>query len=682
MKRVALSMAIPVLAVCFVLCALNSANALSPTSPVTANVSTSPSVTYTLTATLLGHVEIEPGDFYAVVGEKVLLGKLPYITIVSNCNNPWQCQITTTAVSTDVPRVYEGIDVGGGRLYEQYQGAVISVTESGTITVLYQPPGQEWSGWGRCEGDGTYAYCRKSVQGTLSVLSFDTNTPTVIYSITTPYVWTARDLLVAFMYQARIDDTDGYTVCVSNLRAGSQTCNFIGQSSPSITQEKLALFPHLNTLYVQIGSHLYTYSVPTLTLQPEEEITLPLGSYIQAYGRDWLLVGAGSYDPNVSRLYVYRPQRLQGAVFQKEFLVPLYLYVRGYNDSLAIIGLEPDVGFVDFTRPEPQFYIYSYRTKGYPGVRTLRLGDRLIFAYSHHLSVYSLTNMAESGRYLLTPTEVYTPATDHDHRLLMMGSRYYYLFDFSSYPPEVVSGTVSPDVASCWWKAIRGNYAYGTCSPRQGWPRDFSTSPDENVVYGYPATLDLSSMQIASTMNSQMFGPFVTSDKIYAFVTQTVGTGIVITVSVLSNDPNNLSVSQVLPNSVSLPNWGWMQSDRYEHSLFVWMMDIDDCRWRPYLVKLDLSVPRVITTPINSNDQLAGADDLYVYLYNLTGQHHGFSHDFTRHYIFDSPPAFGTLLVAPRLLIVQSSGCWVYARPEISFPYKAYLPIVVRSGGN
>jgi hypothetical protein len=148
-------------------------------------------------------------------------------------------------------------------------------------------------------------------------------------------------------------------------------------------------------------------------------------------------------------------------------------------------------------------------------------------------------------------------------------------------------------------------------------------------------------MQIASTMNSRMFGPFVTNDKIYAFVTQTVGTGIVITVSVLSNDPNNLFVSRVLPNSVSLPNWGWMQSGRYEHSLFVQMMDIDD-RWgRPYLVKLDLSVPQVITTPIGPNDRLAGADDLYVYLYNMTRLRHGFSHDFTRHYIFDSPPHLG-----------------------------------------
>jgi hypothetical protein len=510
------------------------------------------------------------------------------------------------------------------------------------------------------------------------VLSFDTNTPTVVYSITTSYVWTARDLLVAFMYQARIDDTDGYTVCVSNLRAGSQTCNYIGQSSPSSTQEKLAVFPHLNTLYVQIGSHLYTYSVPTLTLQLEEEITLPLGSYIQAYGRDWLLVGAGSYDPDISRLYVYRPQRLRGAVFQKEFLVPLYLHVRGYNDSLAIIGLEPDMGFVDFTRPEPQFYLYSYRKYGGLGTRTFRFGDRLIFAYPYYLSAYSLTNMAESGRYLLTPTEIYTPVTDYDHRLLMMGSHYYYLFDFSSYPPEVVSGTVSSEVASCWWKAIRGNYAYGTCSPQQEWPRDLSTSPDENIVYGYPATLDLSSMQIASTMNSRMFGPFVTSDKIYAFVTQTVGTGIVITVSVLSNDPNNLSVSQVLPYSVSLPNWGWMRSGRYEHSLFVQMIDN---WWRLYLVKLDLSVPRVITKPLDSN-YLDGADDLCVYLHNMIGQHYGLSHDFTRYYIFDSLPAVGTLQVAPRLLIVGDFGYWVYARPEISFPYKAYLPIVVRSGGN
>jgi hypothetical protein len=122
MKRVILSTAIPVLAVCFVLCALNSANALSPTSPVTANASPSPSVTYTLTATLLGHVEIEPGGFYAVAGKKVLLGGLPYIAIVSNCNNPWQCQITTTAVSTDVPRVYGGIDVGGGKLYDRSLG--------------------------------------------------------------------------------------------------------------------------------------------------------------------------------------------------------------------------------------------------------------------------------------------------------------------------------------------------------------------------------------------------------------------------------------------------------------------------------------------------------------------------------------------------------------------------------
>jgi hypothetical protein len=681
MKRVILSTAIPVLAVCFVLCALNSANALSPTSPVTANASPSPSVTYTLTATLLGHVEIEPGGFYAVAGKKVLLGGLPYIAIVSNCNNPWQCQITTTAVSTDVPRVYGGIDVGGGKLYERTWGTVISVTESGTITVLYQPPEQWRSGWSRCEGDGTYAYCWKSVGSTLGVLSFDTNTPTVVYSITTSYVWTARDLLVASLNSKWVSGSWEYTVCVSDLRSGLQTCNYIGQY-PTGEKEGLAIFPHLNTLYVQIGSHLYTYSVPTLTLQLEEEITLPLGSYIQAYGRDWLLVGAGSYDPDVSRLYVYRPQRLQKAVFQKEFLVPLYLYVQGYNDSLAIIGLAWEVGFVDFTRPEPQFYLYSYRKYGGLGTRTFRFGDRLIFAYPYYLSAYSLTNMAESGRYLLTPTEIYTPVTDYDHRLLMMGSRYYYLFDFSSYPPEVVSGTVSPEVASCWWKAIRGNYAYGTCSPRRGWPRDLSTSLDENVVYGYPATLDLSSMQIASTMNSRMFGPFVTNDKIYAFVTQTVGTGIVITVSVLSNDPNNLFVSRVLPNSVSLPNWGWMQSGRYEHSLFVQMIDIDNYGWRPYLVKLDLGVPQVITTTWFYNDQLAGADDLYVYLHNLTGQHHGFSHDFTRHYIFDLPPAFGTLLVAPRLLIVQFSGCWIYARPEISFPYKAYLPLVIRSGGN
>jgi hypothetical protein len=677
MKRVILSTAIPVLAVCFVLCALDSANALSPTSLVTANVSTSPSVTYTLTATLLGHVEIGPLDFYAVVGEKVLLGSLPYVAIVSNCNNSWQCQITTTAVSTDVPRVYKGIDVGGGRLYERYQGAVISVTESGTITVLYQPPGQEGTGWKHCEGDGTYVYCMPYSPNTLSVLSFDTNTPTVVYSITTSYVWTARDLLVASLNSEWVNGSWEYTVCVSDLRSGLQTCNYIGQY-PTSEEKGLAIFPHLNTLYVQIGSHLYTYSVPTLTLQLEGEITLPLGSYIQAYGRDWLLVGAGSYAPDISRLYVYRPQRLQGAVFQKEVLVPLYLYVRGYNDSLVIIGLEPDVGFMDFTRPEPQFYLYSYRKYGGLGTRTFRFGDRLVFAYPYYLSAYSLTNMAESGRYLLTPTEIYTPVTDYDHRLLMMGSRYYYLFDFSSYPPEVVSGTVSPEVASCWWKAIRGNYAYGTCSPRRGWPRDLSTSPDENVVYGYPATLDLSSMQIASTMNTQMFGPFVTSDKIYAFVTQTVGTGIVITVSVLSNDPNNLFVSQVLPDSVSLPNWGWMRSDRYEHSLFVQM--IDDW-WRLYLVKLDLSVPRVITKPLGSN-YLDGADDLYVYLHNMIGQYYGLSHDFTRYYIFDSLPAIGNLRVAPRLLIVGYFGCWVYARPEVSFPYKAYLPMVIRSGGN
>jgi len=115
------------------------------------------------------------------------------------------------------------------------------------------------------------------------------------------------------------------------------------------------------------------------------------------------------------------------------------------------------------------------------------------------------------------------------------------------------------------------------------------------------------------------------------------------------------------------------------------MIDIDNCRWLPYLVKLDLSVPQVITTTPFYNDRLAGADDLYVYLYDMTRLYHGFSHDFTRHYIFDSLPAFGTLLVAPRLLIVQfdwSSGCWVYARPEISLSYKAYLPVVIRSGGN
>jgi hypothetical protein len=185
------------------------------------------------------------------------------------------------------------------------------------------------------------------VQGTLGVLSFDTNTPTVVYSITTSYVWTARDLLVASLNSKWVSGSWEYTVCVSDLRSGLQTCNYIGQY-PTGEKEGLAIFPHLNTLYVQIGSHLYTYSVPTLTLQLEEEITLPLGSYIQAYGRDWLLVGAGSYDPDVSRLYVYRPQRLQRAVFQKEFLVPLYLYVQGYNDSLAIIGLAWEVGICGF----------------------------------------------------------------------------------------------------------------------------------------------------------------------------------------------------------------------------------------------------------------------------------------------------------------------------------------------
>jgi len=269
--------------------------------------------------------------------------------------------------------------------------------------------------------------------------------------------------------------------------------------------DQLLLFPHLDTLYlIDKNQVLYVYSVPTLTLEMTD--TLPSGLWVSGYSEDWIL-GYNQPDWNSpGTLYVYKPQQLQPPVLYKE--VYGVESPSNFNGRLAILG--EGEAIMDFTSPELPIYPYWDSLREIKAVE--QLGDRLVFALPRMLSVYNTRNWSENGRYLLSLTEVFTPTTDRNHRLLMVGSEHYYLFDFSSYPPEIVSGTVSPDVSSCYWSIIRGDDVYGVCEIQ----REYSS----RVYYGRPARMSLSSMQIEVIGPSPMIGPVVTSRGFFGF-TQT-----------------------------------------------------------------------------------------------------------------------------------------------------------------
>jgi len=677
MKRIASSLILSFLFALVVLVFLAPSTSASPSSVSHQPLVTSHLITQSITMTTISTIEVSLGDIFAVVGDRAIVGsrreweRMPSVVAIIHPNeSPWYHTITVTAVPTDVSLSDNMIDVGGGRLYVPYSGDLLLV-ESDTITTLYRSP--EPNNWYRCESDGKYVYCKASNSNTWSVVSFDTNVPTVVY--TTSVVswggvkWTARELLFVSVSTRRDEEGIIETVCVTDFTTGSNVCRDRGPMSSGVF--RLALFPHLSTLYLQEANTLYVYSVPTLTL--EAATTLPSDFRIVAYNRDWILVHDGIVYTSPDTLYIYQPRQLQPPVLYKEILVR-GASVKAINNHMAIVGWA-ETGIIDFTSEAQTFHYRSFSER--PAVVSLK--DRLILAYPHFLSVYSTTTWTENGRYLLSLTEIFTPVTDHDHRLLMMGSQHYYLFDFSSYPPEVVSGTVSPNVASCLWKAIRGDYVYGTCAPQKA-----AVTEDryKDAVYGYPATLKLSSMQIASVLNAPLFGPIVSSGGIYAFVTQTVGTDrMSITFSVLSDDPENLFVAQTFSNSITMPSFMyWNTVDRYDHKMFIVAFDPYSYWFRA--TRWDLNTQQVITRVLTPNIYWEKVDDLYVYVKYVTGNGaflRVFSHDFTRYYTISPAVSFAYIETAPPYVVGMDYYYFqVFMRPEISLPFKVYLPFVTR----
>jgi len=674
MKRIASSLILSFLFALVVLVFLAPSTSASPSSVSYQPLVASHLITQSITMTTISAIEVSPNDIFAVVGDRAIVGKRgewekpSVIAIIQPNENPWYHTITVTAVPTDISLSSNMIDVGEGRLYVPYRGNLLLV-ESDTITTLYRSP--EPNNWYRCESDGKYVYCEASNSDTWSVVSFDTNVPTVVY--TTSVVswggvkWTARELLFVSVSTRRDEGGIIETVCVTDFTTGSNVCRDRGPASSGVF--RLALFPHLSTLYLQEANTLYVYSVPTLTL--EATTTLPSDFRIVAYNHDWLLVHDGIVYTSPDTLYIYQPRQLQPPVLYKEILVR-EASVKAINNHMAIVG-GAETSIIDFTSEEQTFYRSFSRQ-----CTVVSLKDRLIFAYPRFLSVYSTTTWTENGQYLLSLTEIFTPVTDYDHRLLMMGSQHYYLFDFSSYPPGAISGTVSPDVASCLWKAIRGDYVYGTCAPQ----RSILGDRYKDAVYGYPATLKLSSMQIASVLNTPLFGPIVSSGGIYAFVTQTVGTNMMsLTLSMLSNDPENLSVVQTFSNSITVPSfWYWNTVDRYDRKMFIVAYDPSSYRLRA--TRWDLDTQQVITMTFPSNIYWEKVDDLYVYVRQAasTGTFlRGFSHDFTRYYTISPAISSAYIETAPPYVVGMDYYYFqVFMRPEISLPFKVYLPFVTR----